>query len=349
MLFIEPFKDGTRKGFKSIRIEYWFNMISVRGPTYSIYMTIIISILAISIPVSVKADQNGTRAPEQQEYSSPEITVILDSTMFHTIAGSGPQDQAIISGNITCIIPEYVPDSVFVELKISLIGVDVMYDGLDEFYATKDESTVAFRLNFYSMPDARAGDEFDFELQTLWEYSHRGTGSGRADSVYGSVRITAYGYISLSSMDSKPTFDVTIGERYSYRLDLRNQANSESSIEINIIRSPPGVEVEVKPSSITMIPFNTKVIEILIYQEDGDAQEGEITLQVRNDASGELVIDEYSYLYISSRNSGMEPEIFLSLLTGGAFLLVFTIVMVVFILIIRRRKKKWRALDGSSP
>jgi hypothetical protein len=294
---------------------------------------------------STEAVSSETRAPEQQEYSDPEITVELDEEVFLTRAEPYPNNEAMITGKITCIIPDYVPESVFVEIIISLFGVDMDYDGVDEFFVTKDEPAVSISLTFYPVHDAKANDRFDFEFRTLWEYSQIGAGSGQAESVYGSVLVTPFGQVYLNPINPNPTFDVTIGEPYSYTMDLRNQGNSECTIEIIVTGSPPGVEVTVLPASIKMQPFNTKLIEISIYQKEGDPQEETITLKVRSDAPGELAAQEYSYLYSSSEEKKLDPQTLLTLMITGGFGLVFFIVMVVFILFLRKGMKKVNGPD----
>jgi hypothetical protein len=313
--------------------------------TLTISTFVLILSLMMLFPVQAGMGQETTRAPSQQPYTDPEITVELDRPVFYTKAEPYPNNEANIDGYITCIIPDYVPDYVFVELIISLIGPDMVYEGQDELFATKDQPKVRISLIFYPPYDARADDEFPFELQTAWAYSNRGGGSGQAEPVFGAIRVTPYGQISLGPVTFGPVFDVTIGEVFSYDLDLRNQGNSDCTIDIEVLDHPPGVEVTLVPSSIKMQSFNTKVIRIEILQEEGSSQEGNIVLRVKSDAPGENAIQDYTYLYRSSRKNELSPQVYTTILIGGGFALVFFLIMALFILFIRRKLKRGRDLN----
>ncbi|MGA1848321.1 MAG: hypothetical protein ACMUHB_03180 [Thermoplasmatota archaeon] len=306
---------------------------------------VLILTMMMSFAFQAGTGQEATRAPSQQPYADPEITVELDRPIFFTKAEPYPNNEANIDGQITCIIPDYVPDHVFVELTITLIGPDMVYGGLDELFATKDQPEVRIGLIFYPPYDARADDEFPFELQTVWAYSNRGGGSGQAESVFGAVRVSPYGQVSLEPVTFGPVFDVTIGEVYSYDLDLRNQGNSDCTIDIEVLAHPPGVEVTMVPSSIKMQSFNTKVVRIEILQEEGSSQEGNIVLRVKSDAPGENSIQDYTFQYRSSRDVELSPQVYTTILIGGGFALLFFLIMVLFILFIRRKLRKGRVVD----
>lgn len=338
------------KGFKSSTMRYWSVFLKWESMRESqlvsvIVMIVLLIVLFLPFADADEMDTNKTRAPGDGNYDDPEITVSLDEEVFYAEANPYPDNTASITGTVLCEIPTYVPSSVWVKLTITLIGVDINYDGNKELFATKEEPLVNYLITAYPKYNARAGETYDFEVQVLWTYSTNNGGSGNAEPVFGMIEIAPYGFMFMETVFQNPTMDVIIGEPFVIMFDLYNNGNSNCHVELAVFETPSFTDVTITPSELDMLSFGHEVIEATIVQKAGDEQEGEFKIRVLSDIPGAPTLDEFTFSIRSHREEEkivFEPTI----AVASGFILMFFVVMVGFIFYIRKMNKARKKMES---
>jgi hypothetical protein len=316
-----------------------------RTGRFVLAITIIILVTALFIP-EAKGDDPQTRAPGDGKYDDPEIEVNIDSDVFYTQKMAFPDNTATVTGDITCVIPSYVPSNVWVKLTISMISTSLNYDGNKEYYATKEEPNVDYLITVYPKYNARAGETYSFEIQTLWTYSTRDGGSGTAESVSGEIEISPYGYIFMETVFQNPTMDIIIKQPFEVEFDLYNNGNSNCWVDLAVVETPPFTDVNITPSHVYLRSFTQTEINAVIFQEAGDEQEGTFRIRVLSDIPGAPTIDEFTFA-IRSHEEEEKLTVDFSIAIASSFIIMFFIVMMGFIIYIRRLNKAKKEMRAS--
>jgi hypothetical protein len=289
-------------------------------------------------PSSAVHTDNRTRAPGEQLYPEPNVTLEFDRERYeadpHPVYGGDTR----ITGTILCDMPEIVPSNVFCKVKLKAFSTFAQNSEIVERQFHKNDQEMDFRMYVEVLNDLKGDTGIDMDIELTWEYTSTSQASEAPQFYPTEIYIPPYGYINISQAMNYGTIELKVGEWKTVLLRVNNNANMNAVVSISVTRSLPDMEIEFETDSLELNSYQSSDVRMRIRQTSGKGREGSLVLKLTSDSPIDTPEKEFTFP-VKSSSSDEDFRFGRTEIIAVSFFAIFLVLMISFILILRRKRE----------
>jgi hypothetical protein len=280
-----------------------------------------------------------TRAPGEQLYPDPNITLRFDRDEFMVDPHPETGGDTIVSGTIICLVPEVVPSNIFCEVILTGYSTEIQSSDIVQLLFNKHTVELDFRMGVMVPWDVRGNTRLELDIELKWKYDGTGQGGAYPDHYPSTLYIPPYGELDLGTVNRMEILALDVGSWETVLFEVSNHGNMKTEMKVDIVTLPPGMEMEIEEDSFTVNSYQSRIVRTRIRQKEGEGKEGSIILRISTDIPDERSRREFEFDVRTESQEGLKnPDS--ATIMFIIVLAVFIILMAVFAIILRRLRKQ---------